>query len=144
MWIPMYRFRESCIQAQQYNGTTYSSSSHHFHQSMSWLHCIVKRRRYTGHWSTGTGWKCNLEDIWGIVNDEDLKELRCDLLIKMDTFLNQYDTNIYIFHIGCHFWTSWQICYNCCTVAKWNNLSTKGMTPDFATFLTALFPQLKT
>ena len=42
------------------SGTTYSSSSHHFHQNMSCIHCIVKRRRYTGHWSTGTGWKCNL------------------------------------------------------------------------------------
>ena len=39
---------------------TYGSSSHHFHQSMSWSQYIVKRRRYTDRWYTEIGWNYNL------------------------------------------------------------------------------------
>ena len=42
---------------------TYGSSSHHFHQSMSWSQYIVKRRRCTDRWYTETGWSYNLSCV---------------------------------------------------------------------------------
>jgi len=46
--------------------------------------------------------------LLGTVKDEGLKELGCDLFLKMAHFQDWYEANSLIFHTACSFWITFE------------------------------------